>query len=173
MSTKIRACSALAIVLVSSIAFSCSKSSNDGPASDPNVDNTGNSTLPTEWVGFHTEIPLADPTTFHALASGLVGPDAQSGKAISHKELDKGIYIDTDADKTTPDQIDLTISFDAGEAFPRKLAVAPASFGVGNVFVAAADAALAKMQADNAAKPGSGETFYIEYRVYSSQGGRL
>jgi hypothetical protein len=169
MSIQIRACSALAIVLT----LACSKSSNDSQPSNQNVDTTGNSTLPTEWVGFHTEIPLADPTTFHALASGLVGSDAQSGKAISHQELDKGIYIDTDPDKSTPDQIDLTVSFDDGGAFPRKLAVAPASFGVGSVFVAASDAAIAKMQADNAAKPGSGETFYIEYRVYSSQGGRL
>jgi hypothetical protein len=47
----------------------------------------------------------------------------------------------------------------------------PASFAVGNVFLTTIDAALAKMQADNAAQPGSGESFLIQYKVVSSQGG--
>ncbi len=43
----------------------------------------------------------------------------------------------------------------------------------GSVFISTVDAALAKMAADNAAQPGSGEQFFLEYRVASAQGGKL
>ncbi|GAC1364470.1 MAG: hypothetical protein NVSMB47_16050 [Polyangiales bacterium] len=170
----IRAVRIVGVGLVTAVAvLSCKGSSqSDAPCAAPTTDKTGNSTQATEWVGYHTEVPIA-AADFHPLAAGLFGPDAQAGKPIVEKELTKGVFVEALADKSTPDQVQLAFSFDDGGPFRRKLATAPASFAVGNVFLAAADAALAKMQADNAAKPKSGETFLIEYRVVSSQGGRL
>jgi hypothetical protein len=126
----------------------------------------------TEWVGFHFEAPL-DPAGFHALASGLFGEDAQAGKFVKDRELSPGIFVTGSAESTTPDQSRLTFAFDDGKTKRRTLAVAPASFAVGGVFIATVEAALAKMQADNKAEPGSGQSFHLEYRVASAQGGRL
>lgn len=184
MSTRHRALRGVAAIAFASIVSCGESSTTPNPATSnaaPVLDQTGHTTQPIEWVGFHDEIALDDVTTFHALASGLFGPDAQAAlaadpnkPAIPTKELTNGIFVDTDKDKTTPDQIDLTLSFDDGGPFHRKLAVAPASFAIGSVFVAATDAAIAKMQADTAGgKTGAGESWYIEYRVYSAMGGRL
>jgi hypothetical protein len=67
----------------------------------------------------------------------------------------------------------LTIAFDDDTNPRRALAMAPGSFQLGQIWVATVDAALAKMKADSDAKPGSGEAFLLEYRVTSTQGGRL
>jgi hypothetical protein len=125
-----------------------------------------------EWVSFHTEVPF-DPAGFDALASGLFGADAQAGKYIKDKELTQGVFVSASAEDATHDQTRLTFAFDDGKNPRRPLAVAPASFAVGSVFIATVDAALAKMKADNAAEPGSGEQFYLEYRVASPSGGKL
>jgi hypothetical protein len=169
--------SALVSLSLAAAILSCKGSSTtEAPApcatTPTGTDSTGQSTKSVEWVGYHTEVPLADGDV-HALASGLFGPDAQAGKLISERELAKGVFVAAEADKSTPDQSILSISFEDGGPFRRKLAVAPASFAVGSVFLQSVDAAIAKMKADNAAKPGSGEAFLIEYRVTSSQGGRL
>ncbi|APR77854.1 Hypothetical protein A7982_03201 [Minicystis rosea] len=126
-----------------------------------------------EWVGFHTELPI-EASAFHAFASGLFGTDAQAGKFAPEKELTPGVFLTASAEPSTPDQTRLTFAFDDGNTTPRRvLAVAPASFKIGAVFIAAVEAALAKMQADVAADPNGGEAFYLEYRVASAQGGRL
>lgn len=132
---------------------------------------------PVEFVGYHNEVTL-DPTKFHALASGLFGSDAQGGKILPEQTLAPGLFVDAAADQQTPDQVDLTFSFDDGTPNHRKIAVTPASFAIGSVFVTTVDAALAKMQADNApvngvAVTGQGESYFLEYRMYSSQGGRV
>jgi uncharacterized protein (DUF2141 family) len=125
-----------------------------------------------EWVGFHVESPLV-PSDFDALASGLFGAAAQSGKFVTDKVLSPGIFVSASAETTTPDQTRLTFAFDDGTTARRVLAVAPASFAVGSVFISTVEAALAKMAADNKAQPGSGEAFFLEYRVASAQGGKL
>jgi hypothetical protein len=124
----------------------------------------------TEWVGFHSEVPFK-AGDFHALASGLFGTDAQAGHFMS-KEVAKGLTISAAADPSTPDQSRITFAFDDGGK-ARTLALVPASFEVGSLFVSAIDVALAKMQADEAAHPGSGESFFIEYRVSSAMGGNM
>ena len=138
------------------------------PGAGP-VSNTGQSTQSMEWVGFHTEVPWA-ATDFHALVAGLVGPDAQQGKFVTNKPISPGIYLSGSAETATSAQSRISLTFDDGSN-PRPLAVVPASFAVGNVFLTAVDAAVAKMQADNAQKPGSGEAFLIQYKVVSPQGG--
>jgi hypothetical protein len=130
---------------------------------------------PVEWVGYHTEVPL-DPSTFHALAAGLMGTDAQAGNFVPETEITTNVFIKSEAEPTTPNQARLTISYDDGEGNSRRvLAVAPASFAVGTVFVTTVNAALAKMQADNGGPmaKGQGESYYLEYRVHSAQGGQL
>jgi hypothetical protein len=147
---------------------------DDGASSSGDMMCTAPPTKPQamEWVAFHTEVPL-DPKDFDALASGLFGKDAQAGKFLTDKAIADGIFISASAETSTPDQTRLTLAFDDGENPHRTLAVAPASFKLGGVFIATVDAALAKMAADNAAEPGSGEAFYLEYRVTSAQGGKL
>lgn len=133
----------------------------------------GQSVQPSEWVGFHTEIPMT-PDQLHHLASGLFGPDAQGGALLGETEIAPKIFLSAAADPSTPDQTQITIAFDDGDRDQRrKLAVAPASFAIGNAFVTTIDAALAKMQADNADKSGQGEMFLLEHRIFSSYGGKL
>ncbi|MGH7286003.1 MAG: hypothetical protein ACRELY_31165 [Polyangiaceae bacterium] len=133
---------------------------------------------PVEFVGYHTEVPLT-PNDFHPLASGLFGADAQGGKILPEQTIAPGLFVSSAADQQTPDQVDLTFSFDDGSGTHRKLAMTPASFQIGSLFVAAVDAALATMQGDNqqtngqGGTTGQGESFYLEYRMYSSQGGRV
>lgn len=150
--------------------FSCTRSKIgfEETCSEP----TAVAPLANEWVGFHTEVPFA-PGDFHALVSGLVGADAQAGKFVKDRELTPGVFVTAEAETSTPDQSRLTFAFDDGTTPRRTLAVAPASFAVGSVFLTTVDAALAQMAADNAAEPGSGEAFYLEYRVASAQGGKL
>jgi hypothetical protein len=150
----------------------CSDGAKDA---DPGVtiDATGQSTQATEWVGLHTEVPLV-PEDFHPLAAGLFGELAHANNFVGERQIGQGIFIGAAADTTTPDQSVVTVSFDeAGGGARHTLAVAPASFEIGGIFIAVVDAALAKMKADVAAKPGSGESFYLEYRVTSANGGRL
>ncbi len=133
------------------------------------VTSTGQSTQSMEWVGFHAEVPWAS-TDFHALVSGLVGADAQKGNFVTKQKVTDGIYLGSSAETATSGQSRVALTFDDG-AQTRTLALVPASFAVGNVFVTAVDAALSKMQADNAQKPGSGEAFLLQYKVVSPQGG--
>jgi hypothetical protein len=126
----------------------------------------------TEWVGFHAEAPL-QASDFHALAAGLFGDDAKAGKLLSDKQIATGVYVSASADSSTPDQTRLTFAFDDGNTPRRVVAVAPASYAVGGVFIATVDAALAKMTADAAKDPASAEAFFLEYRVASAQGGKL
>jgi hypothetical protein len=127
-------------------------------------------TAPVEWVGFHTEVPFA-PADFHALASGLFGTDAQAGTFTS-KEISPGFTISSSAETATPTQSRVTFVFNDGGT-PRTLAIVPASFAVGTVFVQTIDVALAKMQADEAAQPGSGESWFLQYQVQSPMGGTM
>ena len=145
----------------------------NGTSSTPSTiqtDSTGNSTESVEWVSFHTEVPFA-ATDFHALASGLFGADAQAGKLVTMRAVSPGVYLSAAADPSTPDQTQVTLAFDDGTPEGRTLAVVPASFAVGNIFLASIDAAIAKMQSDNAKQAGSGESFLIQYQVTSTQGG--
>lgn len=135
-------------------------------------DAGGVSVQPLEWVGYHTEVPLV-PGDFHALASGLIGADAQAGHFIAEKEIAPSVFIKAEPESATPDQARLTLAFDDGVNHRRTLAIAPASFALGTLYVQVVDAALAKMQADNAKQPGDGEEFLLEYRVDSPLGGKL
>lgn len=136
----------------------------------PSQTSTGESTQAVEWVGFHAEVPWA-PTAFHSLVSGLIGPDAQNGNFVTNQQIVQGVYLSATAETTTTGQSRVALTFDDGSGTPRSLAVAPASFAVGTLFLTTIDAALAKMQADNAQQPGSGESFLLQYKVVSPQGG--
>ncbi|HUJ62759.1 MAG TPA: hypothetical protein VLX92_29860 [Kofleriaceae bacterium] len=147
----------------------CGHSSSDAPPTDASAPPPTTSTS-SEWVGFHEEVPL-QPGDFHALASGLFGSDAQAGNFVS-KDIAKGLTISAAADPTTPGQSRVTFAFDDGGT-PRTLAVVPASYQVGSLYVSTVDTALATMIADEAKQPGSGESFFLEYRVTSAMGGNL
>jgi hypothetical protein len=166
--SEVSAAVGLSLVSFVGILSSCTNG-NSGPSSAP-MDSTGQSTASVEWVSFHTEVPFA-AGDFHALASGLFGADAQAGKLITQRTVSPGITLGAAVDPSTPDQTQLTLAFDDGTPEGRTLAVVPASFAVGNIFLAATDAALAKMQADNAKQPGGGESFLLQYQVTSTQGG--
>lgn len=142
----------------------------------PNKCSSGTSTTassqqPVEWVSYHTEVPLV-ASDFHSLVSGLIGADAQAGKFSPETELAPGLFVKATQDPSTPDQARLTFAFNDGKNPRRTLAVAPASYAVGSVYVATVDAALARMQKDQNLSTAGGK-FLIEYRVTSTQGGKL
>jgi len=123
-----------------------------------------------EWVSYHTEVPFA-PGDFHALVSGLIGPDAQAGKFVSHQEVTQGVFLEAAADPTTSQQSRITLSFDDGTETPRQIALVPASFAVGAVYLTTIDAAIATMVSEEKQQKGSSESFLLEYQVTSSLGG--
>ncbi len=125
-----------------------------------------------EWVGFHIEVPLK-PSDFDPLASGLFGSDAQAGKFIADRELSPGISVTSSAEPQTPTQTRLTFAFDDGTNPKRVVAVAPSSFATGSVFISTVDVAMSTMQAEEVASPGSSESWFLEHRVTSAQGGKL
>src|SRR5262249_13535704 len=94
-----------------------------------------------EWTGFHVEVPL-DPKDFDPLANGLFGSAAQSGQFETAKVLSPGIFVSASADPQTPSQADLTFYFDDGTNPKRILAVAPASYSIGSVFISTVDVAI-------------------------------
>jgi hypothetical protein len=111
------------------------------------------------------------PTDFHALASGLFGADAQAGNFVM-KELTPGFTVAGSAETATPTQSRVTFAFDDGGK-PRTLAIVPASFQVGTIFVQTLDVALATMMAEEAQKAGSGASWFIQYQVQSPMGGTM
>jgi hypothetical protein len=164
----------LAAVFAGAVFFSCTAEHEGTSSSGMCPPPTPTTTTPVgvEWTGFHVEVPLV-PSDFDKLASGLFGAAAQAGSFTKDQVLSPGIYLTASVETSTPDQTRLTFAFDDGTNPRRVLAVAPASFKLGSIFISTVDAALAKMQADNAAQPGSGETFFLEYRVASAMGGKL
>src|SRR5580704_15130319 len=74
------------------------------------LDPTGESTESVEWVSFHTVIAF-NASDFHALASGLFGPSAQSGSFITNSEVSPGIFLTSIADPTTPEQSRISLTF--------------------------------------------------------------
>jgi hypothetical protein len=168
---------ALALGASGAAFFSCV--ADDAPASsDCSTTGSGTGTMTAaaapanEWVNFHVEVPL-QPADFDPLASGLFGAAAQAGKFIDKSVISPGMFISSSAETQTPAQTRLTLSFDDGTNPNRVVAVAPASFATGGVFISTVDAAMATMQADEAAQAGSSESWYLEYRVTSAMGGKL
>jgi hypothetical protein len=123
-----------------------------------------------EWVSFQTEVPFAS-SNFHALISGLFGSDAQAGNFVTHQEVTPGVFIGAAADPTTSEQTRVTLSFDDGTTTPRKIAVVPASFATGAVYLTTIDAAIATMVSEEAQQKGSSESFLLQYQVTSPMGG--
>jgi hypothetical protein len=161
----------------------CSSTNSDGPKDagvvdatkqhvdvSTGLDPTGESTESVEWVSFHTVVPF-NASDFHDLASGLFGPAAQGGSFITKHEVSPGIYLSSVADPSTPQQSRVSLTFDDGTSTPRTLALVPASFDVGGTFLTTIDAAIATMQSEEAASPGSSESYLLQYQVTSPTGG--
>jgi uncharacterized protein (DUF2141 family) len=128
-----------------------------------------------EWVGFHTELPMS-AADFTALASQLFGANAQAGNFLAPRAISPGIWLSSEAETAAPDQSRIRLAFDgsgSSDGMQRTLAVAPASFAIGQIFLTATTAAVASMHQEEQAEAGSGERFYLEYRVSSTQGGTL
>jgi hypothetical protein len=123
-----------------------------------------------EWVSYHTEVPFA-PADFHGLAAGLFGSNAQSGKFVTHQEVASGVFIGATADPTTSAQSRVALTFEDGTATPRTIALVPASFSTGSVFLTTIDAAIATMQSEEKQQKNSSESFLLQYQVTSSMGG--
>jgi hypothetical protein len=168
---------AQALVLVGLVGLEGSCSTNDTPrtvTSDPlSCPVTADDPLATqsvEWVSFHTEVPFV-AKNFHDLVSGLIGPAAQAGKFVAHEEIAPGVFLASEADPTTSEQVRLALTFDDGTATPRSIARVPASFSVGSVFLTTIDAAIATMQSEEAQQKASSESFLLQYQVTSALGG--
>ncbi len=123
-----------------------------------------------EWVSYHTEVPFAS-SDFHALVTGLIGAEAQAGKFVTHQEVTPGVFLGASADPTTAEQSRVLLSFDDGTETPRKIALVPASFAVGSVFLTTIDAAIATMVSEEKQQKGSSESFLLQYQVTSVLGG--
>jgi hypothetical protein len=166
------------VLLAAAIGVGAACSPNNPPAAvtnDPLVCPSTKSQDPldsesVEWVSYHTEVPFA-PGDFHALVSGLIGPAAQSGKFVDHQVVTPGIFIGAAADPTTPEQSRVTLSFDDGTETGRKIAVVPASYYTGAVYLTTIDVAIATMQAEEKQQKNSSESFLLQYEVTSSMGG--
>jgi len=125
-----------------------------------------------EWVNYQVEVGV-DAGDFTGLASSLFGPAAQAGQRATNVSVNQAFYVTSEADPSTPDQARLTLAFNDGTANPRTLAVAPASYALGKIFLDTVNAAIAQMQADVASNNAGGEIFNLAYRVTSTQGGTL
>jgi hypothetical protein len=160
---------------LSAASASCTRKANVAATADAGSPDSGSNTPAsegTEWVNYHTQIPLA-ASDFDPLASGLFGAAAQAGQFINQKELSQSFYVSSQAESATPNQTRLAFTFDDGSGTPRTLAVTPASFAMGQVFITAVDAAMAQMAADVDAGNAGGEIFNLAYQVTSSEGGTL
>jgi hypothetical protein len=165
----------LAVALAGAVFFSSCNENNASSSTTgecPPPTTTSTAPVGVEWTGFHVEVPLV-PSSFDGLASGLFGAGAQGGQFSSAVVLSPGISVTSSADPQSPTQARLTYSFDDGTNPKRVLAVAPASFATAGVFIQTVDVALATMQADEAAQPGSSESWFLEYRVTSALGGKM
>ena len=123
-------------------------------------------------MNFHVESPIL-PADFDTLASGLFGAGAQAGQFATKSVISPGIFVTSSAETQTPTQTRLTLSFDDGTNANRVLAVTPASFATGGVFISTVDVAMSTMKAEEAAQAGSSESWFLEYRVTSALGGKL
>ncbi len=125
---------------------------------------------PSEWVSVALHLPL--PADWDALASGLFADDGAAGKFIPERQVTTGYWISAAADPATPDQARVTLSFAKPDGSGRRtLAVVPASFAIGKVWLQTVRAAMAKMTADAAKDPAGAERFLLAYHVVSTQGG--
>jgi hypothetical protein len=125
---------------------------------------------PSEWVSFALHMPL--PSDWDAMASGLFGDNAAAGKFQTERQIATGYWIAAAAEATTPDQSRITLQFAKPDGKTRRtLAVVPASFAIGKVWLQTVRAAMAKMTADAAKDPAGAERFLLEYHVLSTQGG--
>jgi hypothetical protein len=152
-----------------SLTMSCSGSD---PAKDPGAPATAQAV---EWVGFHTEIAVS-AADFTAIGSALFGADAQAGHYLQPRVITPGIWLSSEAETAASDQSRIRLAFDGSglsDGVQRTLAIAPASFSMGQLFLTAIDAATNRMHSEEGESPGSGERFYLEYRVTSTQGGTL
>ncbi|HEY1696755.1 MAG TPA: hypothetical protein VGG39_31550 [Polyangiaceae bacterium] len=155
----------LAIVSLGSVG--CSDGGHSSPTQTTTVvKEVPPSAVSEEWVNFHIEVPYA-AGDFHGLASGLFGTDAQSGKFAANTEVSPGVFLSAVADPSTPQQTIVSLTYNDGSTTARPLAVVPASFAVGNVYLTTIDAAIAAMQQQGA----GGGTFLLQYQVTSTQGG--
>jgi hypothetical protein len=152
--------------------FATAVPSCDGKKAPP-VTPTASATAE-EWVGYHVEIPVT-PDAFATLGSDLFGTSAQNGQFLPPFALAAGVYLSSEPETATSTQSRIRISFDdmAPATGQRVLALAPASFQLGQLFLTATQAAIATMHADEMMQAGSGESFYLEYRVNSTQGGTM
>lgn len=135
----------------------------------PKKDAPAETSSASEWVAYQTEVPIT-PAEFDALASTLIGADAQAGHFMAQKNVNGAFFVTSEQEPSTPDQVRLTFSLDDGTNTLRPIAVSPASYSIGKAFISIVDAAMAKMQAD---QPSQGETFELAYNVSSTQGGKL
>src|SRR4029079_14729892 len=109
------------------------------------LDMSASSTQAIEWVGFHTEVAIT-AADFAQLGSGLFGADAQAGRFLQPHELSTGILLSSEAETAAPDQSRIRLAFDESGPTPgpqRTLAIVPASFSLGQLFLTACDAAIA------------------------------
>ena len=171
-STCAKSLKSLAALALLAACGSCS-SNESVPAPSTSTDQTGQSTQSVEWVSFHTEVPLA-PSAFHSLASGLFGADAQSGKFVTNQEISTGIFLGGAADPSTPEQTSVTFAFDDGtNAAARRSPSRPPRSPGKRVHLRPSTPRSRRCRPTTRSSPGSGESFLLEYRVTSSQGGTL
>jgi hypothetical protein len=140
------------------------------PASQVMTDSTGESTQSVEWVSYHSVLTFS-PTDLIAMATGLFGADAQNGKFLTNKEIAPSVYLSSAADPTTPEQAIVTLNIVDQKNANRQLAVVPASFAVGTLYVQTLQVALAAVEADAKQSANSGDNILLQYQVTSPQGG--
>ncbi|MFN3197395.1 MAG: hypothetical protein ACE366_03085 [Bradymonadia bacterium] len=131
---------------------------------------------PIEFVGLSITTPMSTEEIVDVL-SGVYGEDAQAGRLHDGLALQSGLSLTVEADERTAGQViirlDMTAPKTGNGPTERTIFRAPASLEYGEIFIATVQAALARAHEVYAADPVDAETFFLEHRVHSVNGGSL
>ncbi len=130
---------------------------------------------PSEYVATSVSINT-DYDQFFAIADRLFGSSAKAGDLLTKYEIQPGVFITSEADPRTTDQVIITIAMDVtGDASPHQRIIfkGPASFSYGGIYLDTVAAAMKSMAETVANDPSDAEPYRLEYRIRSSQGGNF
>lgn len=127
---------------------------------------------PSEYVGFRVELPVT-PAEFRQVAGPLLGAEAAAGAGHRNFVVQNGVLLTSEVDPRTPSQLVVTVGMETttgAEPAMRTAARLPASTAYGQLWYDTVDVAIETAQRKLDAGE-TMETFRIEYRTRSAQGG--
>lgn len=129
---------------------------------------------PIEFVGLTVRRPIVTEDDFLEVAAPLFGSEARGGSYLSDYEIDRGLFVTSQADERTPEQAVITMRMaptDGGDA--RTVLRVPASYDYGELFIEVVRVSLAKTREVTASDPDRMSPWDLSYHVISPNGGAL